>query len=316
MFVQNARILGCARWLTCLGALVIIGCGNDGGSLSTLGSSVIEAASEDPYYESQSNDFLQTAEVVDLDDELQAIQGSITGPGDVDTYNLGPVQAGDRIVVEVSTEPGLNGAVALFDDAGAVLLVNDHRNVYLGRSDPFIDVVINRPSSACYVAMAATPGYRADDDYTLLAYKDPSQELPEPRPDVILLVFDGGNNVRIGSRPSVDVPVFDAANIDPVYAGRTSTMIEHVVAGVREDFIGLDVTILSTSEGAVYDGDMSRVFFGTYDEALLGVAENVDEFNSKQRQEAIIFTDTFAAFMTLNPSVAEMGQAIANVAAH
>jgi hypothetical protein len=61
---------------------------------------------------------------------------------------------------------------------------------------------------------------------------------------------------------------------------------------------------------------MSRVFFGTFDAALLGVAEGVDEFNSESSQEAIIFTDTFAAFNDLRPSVGEMGQAVANVTSH
>jgi hypothetical protein len=61
---------------------------------------------------------------------------------------------------------------------------------------------------------------------------------------------------------------------------------------------------------------MTRMFFGTFDAALLGVAENVDEFNETSAQEAIVFTDTFAAFMQLNPTVEQMAQAIANVASH
>jgi hypothetical protein len=61
---------------------------------------------------------------------------------------------------------------------------------------------------------------------------------------------------------------------------------------------------------------MTRIFFGTYDDALLGVAEGVDEFNATTAQEAMVFTDTFAAFMPLDPPVEDMAQAIANVASH
>ena len=61
---------------------------------------------------------------------------------------------------------------------------------------------------------------------------------------------------------------------------------------------------------------MTRIFFGAYDAALLGVADGVDEFNSTQAQEAIIFTDTFAAFSRLEPSVLQMSRAIANVTSH
>lgn len=93
-------------------------------------------------------------------------------------------------------------------------------------------------------------------------------------------------------------------------------MAAEIVARVREDFAAYDVTILSTSEGAKYGPAMSRVHFGTYDEALLGVAEGVDEFNAMSAQAAIVFTDTFSAFMPLRPSVGEMAQALANVASH
>ena len=42
----------------------------------------------------------------------------------------------------------------------------------------------------------------------------------------------------------------------------------------------------------------------------------MDEYNALTAQHAIVFTDTFEAFDPLRPSVAAMGQAIANVASH
>jgi len=132
----------------------------------------------------------------------------------------------------------------------------------------------------------------------------------------VLLVFDGGFDVRIGSRPSIDVPRFDATDISSDYAGQTDAMIDVIVDRVREDYEGLDVTILSTSEGDWFEPGMTRVYFGSLDEALLGVAEGVDEFNATKSQQAIVFCDTFAAFMRLSPSVSQMGQAVANVASH
>lgn len=320
VFVQLARNGGRARLLAGLGVALICGCGSGLGSSDddrlrpTMASSI--SAAESPFFETDSNDFLESAEYVLLQGDPRLIHGGITGPQDVDVYDLGPAQPGDRIVAEMTPDASLDGVIAIFDDAGASLLVNDHRNTYLGRSDPFVDVVIRRPSTACYVAVAATPGYEASGDYRLVAYKQSPVAIPPPRPEVVLLVFDGGNHVRVGSRPAVDVPYFDAVDIDPVYAGRTAEIIAGVVAGVREDYAGLDVTILSTSEGVVFDGSMTRIFFGAFDQALLGVAENVDEFNATEAQEAIVFTDTFAAFMPLNPEPSEMAQALANVASH
>ncbi len=231
-------------------------------------------------------------------------------------YNLGPAAAGDRIIVDVATSGQLDAAIALFDGSGDSLLVNDHRNVYRGLQLPFIDVVIRNSTDACYVGIATTPGFESSGEYALQTQRQVFSTIPSPRSDDILLVFTGGTNVRIGSRSPVDVPAYDPADIDTRFSGDADEMIAEIVEDVRRDFAGLDVTIHSSSEGTQYSQEMSRVFFGTYDAALLGVAEGVDEFNSERSQEAIIFTDTFAAFNDLRPSVEEMGQAIANVTSH
>jgi len=313
---------GGPRRLISFGVVFITGCGvgsgnnEDDAPRSTLGLSSFRFNDADSFYETASNDLLATAEFVDLSEGAQAIRGRIESRDDVDVYDLGPVRQGDRIVVDMTMDASLHGAIALFDGNGASLLINDHRNVYLGQVEPFIDVVMRRPSSACYVAVAATPGFGSVGEYGLVASKQSDTAVPRPRPDTVLLTFDGGSNVKIGSRPAIDVPRFDAASIDPKFAGRTEELVAALVAGVREDYNGLDVTIHSTSEGTVNDGTMSRIFFGTFDSALLGVAEGIDEFNATRSQEAIIFTDTFEVFMQLDPSLEELAQAMANVAAH
>lgn len=320
MYVRKAVDGGAAR----LAGLVFIlgGCGVDLGSQPGDGSSpttTLSALNLDnvaTYYENEANNLLELAESVAISEEPQAISGRINSGDDIDVYDLGPVEPGDRIIVNITSDDSLDGAMALFDDAGAALLVNDHRNVYLGRSGPFIDVIIRRPSQSCFVALASTPGYDSTGEYVLTAYDEFPTPIPAPRPDVILLDFDWETNVRIGSRPVIDVPAFDAANISSAYRGETDEMMAQIVASVREDFAAYNVTILSTSEGAEYGAAMSRIHFGTFDEALLGVAEGVDEYNATSGQEAIVFTDTFSAFMRLNPSVSEMAQAVANVASH
>jgi len=122
--------------------------------------------------------------------------------------------------------------------------------------------------------------------------------------------------VRISTRPSVDVPAFDAAYIDASFDGDTNALVRRIGEKVREDFAAYNVTILSTSEGSVADDTVTIVYFGRFDPALLGVAEGIDEYNAQSGQSAIVFTDTFAAFMPLRPTVGTMSQAIANVASH
>jgi len=313
---------GNARRVALFGVLILGGCGvvlgpeDADGPRSTLNLSTLGLNSASTYYEANPNHLFELAEFVELADEARVIRGRVSGTNDVDVYDLGPVTPGDRVLVTMTAAESLDGAIALFDDGSTALLVNDHRNVYLGRTEPFVDVVIQHESEACYVAVSTTPGYNSSGDYGLVASREFPVDLPDPRPDVVLLVFDGGFDVRIGSRPSIDVPRFDATDISSDYAGQTDAMIDVIVDRVREDYEGLDVTILSTSEGDWFEPGMTRVYFGSLDEALLGVAEGVDEFNATKSQQAIVFCDTFAAFMRLSPSVSQMGQAVANVASH
>lgn len=322
MPVRSASIRRSAGRLILLVASLTGGCGvvlgpdDAGSSRLSLNVLTMDFDEESIYVEAAPNDLLESAEYVPIAEKPRLIRGRISGSEDVDVFDLGPIEVGDRIVVEMTPAQSLNAAIALFDGSGAMLLVNDHRNVYQGKVEPFIDVFIRESSPACYVAVSATPGFGSSGDYALATAKEFSTELPAPRPDVVLLVFGGGDNVRVGSRPAVNVPAFDAEAIASVYAGATDEMIQEITDRVRRDYAAYDVTILANSDPDALDGSVSRIFFGTFDDALLGVAEGIDEFNATEGQTAVVFTDTFEAFMRLEPSVAEMGQAIANVASH
>lgn len=314
---KYSRRLRCA--LVALVSLVA-GCGDIGallgasGPRTTLGLTPIPGSPT--FQESAENNLFERADMVRVGTDPEVIAGSISTVSDVDVFDLGPAQVGDRLVVRMTADASLNAAIALFDDTGTSILINDHRNVYLGVREPFIDYVFQRPSQSCYVAVTATPGNPSFGDYVLSASRFSGVTPPPYRPDAILLVFSGTDAVTIGTRAPIDVPAFNAADIDAVYRNQTERMVRGVVALVREDFAGLDVSVFSTSEGDQFDGEMTRVFFGAHDPGLLGVAEGVDEFNATKAQNAIVFTNTFQVFSQLNPSVDQMAQAIANVASH
>lgn len=322
MLVQKRSSVRAGGWSATTLILLIAGCGAIPGLDSsrstrpTLSLATLDNNGGDTFFETATNDAFQTAELISIPESSLVIRGAINSSSDVDLYNMGPVDVGDRIIVDMTTEDSLNGAIALFDEQGASLLVNDHRNVYLGIQQPFIDIVARRASSAYYIAVSATPGFSANGEYGLVASVETNTAVEPASPDTILLVFNGGSNVRISTRPAVNVPPFDASQIDDSFAGQSDEIIQALVHKVRHDFADFHVTILSTSEGASFESSMTRVFFGTFDPGLLGVAEGVDEYNSTQGQVAIVFTDTFAVFGALEPSVEEMGQALANVTSH
>lgn len=283
---------------------------------ATLGSVVVDFDAEPTYLEAGNNHLFELAEPVAVRARQQVISGNVETPNDVDVFALGPVDAGDRVIVSMTTAPSLRGAIAVFDETGSTLLVNDHLNVYLGIQAPFIDVVFRRPAGQCYVAVTATPGFNTLGEYVLGATIEPNRPIPGPSADTFILDFAGAQNVRIGGRSPINIPAFDAADIDARYAGMTDVMIEEIVRLTREDFVGLNLTILSTSEGDRPGGSTSRLHFGAVDSALLGVAEGVDEYNAQTGQRGIVYTESFAAFLRLNPTPSEMAQAIANVASH
>jgi hypothetical protein len=310
----------CAPIIPLLALVVFALCGGCGlelpGSRPSLAQTILRSDDALTVHEEQDHRYFESAQLLDARVGTDVVVRGSLSSSEVDVYDVGPVDAGDRVYAEMIPDDGLRGAMGLFDGDGAALLINDHRNTYLGRTEPYADVVVRRSADHCYIALSVTPGYESAGGYSLVVRRTPDAPLPAPRPDQVLLVFSGGAGVRIGSRSAVEVPEFYASSIDPRFAGTTEELIAEVVQRVREDFIGYDVEIRSTSEGAIDDGEVTKVYFGTFDAALLGVAEGVDEFNATRAQSAIIFTDTFQAFARLDPSVSELAQALANVASH
>ncbi len=322
MRIQGFSSAGVARLVVGLCIAATAGCGSSvlpgttGDPRSTLNLSALDDPSGSVYYEANPNDWFDLAEPVALKSEPWEIRGYISGANDVDVFALGPLEAGDRVLITMTPNDSLYGAIALFSDDGTSLLVNDHRNVYLGRTEPFVDVVMPYSLTASYVAVAPTPGFTGAGNYRLVASKEPSAQPRASRPDVVLLDFTGSRGVKIGQRSPIDTLPFDASDISPLFTGQTDRLMREVVKRVRADYEAYSVTVLSTNEGDRYAPGATRVFFGAYDAALLGVAEGVDEFNATTNQQAIIFTDTFEAFVPLDPTLEELGQAIANVASH
>jgi len=302
-----------------LASMTFFGCGGSLGPRdepSSLAATVLEADPQMTFFETDPNDHFDIANFVQLADRAQLIRGRFSGSDDVDVYDLGPVTVGARVVVGFAADEGTHGTISLFDADRNCLLVNDDRNTYLGRREPFIDVVIHQASPACYVAVAMGSTDSISSGYELRASRRVGGLVPPTRPDVVVLDFGGGGEVIIGNRPAVRMPRFDAAGISDAYVGATDQMIQLVVEKVRADLAPFDVTVRSTHESPAVDPTATRIYFGAYDESLLGVADGIDEFNATRRQEAIIFTNSFAAMSPLSPSVSEMAQAIANITSH
>lgn len=256
------------------------------------------------------------AAAVSYQESQARIEGILSSPSDVDVYDLGPIVIGDVIVIDVTAGSDLDPVAALFDADQNLIYANDDRAYYAGLLDSHISVIVRRQSERCYLAVASSVGSGTQGDYSVTVFRGAPEDVPAPQTQVVFMNFDGEASVTIGSRPAVGIPPFEGSRIAPEYEGQTDQMIETIMAYVREDYAGLNVEFVSSREGPRPLAPHTTIHFGAYDPDLLGVAVNVDEYNEQPVQEAVVFVDTFQAFLVLNPTMDEMAQALANVASH
>ncbi|MCP4589711.1 MAG: matrixin family metalloprotease [bacterium] len=318
----------CAGCVLGSATLILIGCGvassgdpaagggNYNGGLLPGGSTPYDDGDPVASTVLDEDPFADYRTVALADDVTESLDGSITSASKVDAYDIGPIFAGDRLVISVDATGSLDPVVAIFDANGDALIVNDDRNYYGGDLDASIDLRSRRTTDQGYVAVAASPGSHTTGGYTLRVRRSPGEPIPPVSPQVVYLNFDGADGVVIGRRAPVDIPVFEGSLLGAEFVGQTELLIEETVAKIREDYMGLDVEFISSREDPSPAGPLTTIHFGAYDPGLLGIADYVDEYNHALVQKAIIYVDTFQAFLPLNPSVEEMANALSNVASH
>lgn len=264
--------------------------------------------------------FEEALDVVFDDADAARLSGTIGTPDDVDVYALGPLAAGDRVVIDVWTPGSLDAAMALFDEAGRIAFENDDRNLELGQLDPFVNVVLRRTSSVYFLAISAAPlGDRKAQtgSYNVNIQLARGGQPPPTAGQIILLDFTGGV-ITIPGDQTYAVGPFDAAEIDPAYAGLTAVIRQQVRATVVENFEGLEMDIRMTpGDPLPAPGTFSRVLFGGRNPGAFGISQQIDPYNQDHADSSIIFTNMFAPSRfgrLISPE--ELGIALGNVATH
>ncbi len=268
------------------------------------------------YVEAEPNNNFDSANLVSVDGTVE-LSGSIAAGADVldrDLYELGPAGAGDRILADIDVDSSSDVLLGIMDDQHRLL---GHIDVSSPSSGPTsIEMVLREPTGELYVVVATRSDSLAERPYCAYVTIEHGVELPGYRPQIVVLDFQGGDDIHIANRAGIDIPPFDAANLGPRFAGKTQTIIDRVMEMVAEDYGELDVSIYRASDPYIPAGERSTVHFGTYDNRLLGLADNIDPFNADPSQAAVLYTDTFSLFNVLSPSVEEMSQVLANVTSH
>lgn len=280
--------------------------------------SPVEEATDD-------NNSFETAQPATLPDQGQIeIHGRIDFQGDVDLYALGAAAAGDLVIVDVTGHDGLNTVAALFDGNGDLIKANNDRSYYAGQYDPYISQVIRSDTGMLFVGIAvstathfATSGGRySTGSYTIRVTRQMGATYPAARQQVVWLDFAGGERVQIALEPAEVMRPFSAESMSARFTGQTDYIADLVVSHLRRDLTPFNVFLLDSRYDARPGGPYTKLYFGNFNAAYLGLADNVDTGNTRLDQKAIIFTEDIRMFEGLLPSAEAAALAIANIAAH
>lgn len=274
--------------------------------------------------ETENNDDWSDADLINsliINQEIM-IEGTISSFEDIDIYKIVYPFGGDESVFvrfrNDGADPYNNLRVGMFYEDVDLADIG-----YVTASDPISlwPKLYNNGIQKDYVYLivhgngdlAVSEGYEIELIITNACF-----ELYRPV-QKILLDFNGAENVQIWRRPWFDIPVFDAGDIDPSFASYTQQIKDGILQKVREDYADYNVEVYSTDEVSEIEGDHITVYFGGYDNQLLGLADEIDSYNlnkNNELSEAQVFIETFGLYMVLNPSLQEMTNFLSNVASH
>lgn len=240
------------------------------------------------------------------------VQASEVVP-DHDLFELGAAGAGERVLAELDFDSGDALVMGLYDADGNLLCYINPSNSITGPAT--IDFTLRRSTDRLYVGVAGRDASNRDRPYSVTVGIQGDGVLGY-QPQIVILNFEGADDVKIGNREPVDVPAFDAAVIDASYSGKTETMINKITELIEADYDGLEVEFYRSDDPNIPPGQYTTLYFGTSDDRYLGLAENIDPFNADSEQSAIIFTNEFDLFMIFQPDVDRMAQVLANVTSH
>jgi Matrixin len=271
----------------------------------------------------EPNDDFADALTVFFDDLGRArLAGVIEDAFDVDVFDLGPLRAGDRVVVDVATDRffvKLDSMIAVFDANQSLIAENDDRPSDL---DARIDHVIREDSESFYLVVAksglASRSARLGPYYVDITVGS-GNDVPQPMSQVVLLDFDGGDPNAPILGVSV-VPPFSASAIDRDFDGQDDVLKGLIADTFRLAFADFDVVVLTTDDVERPSEPFTTIFFGGFHPPgveAFGISESVDSYNADPADVGIIFSETFrSSVFSTPPSIDQMGVAIGNIAAH
>ena len=248
------------------------------------------------------------------------LEGDIASRDDLDVYSIGPLVAGDRLMVTTETpNRDLDISIAVFDSNFELFFDNDDEDTDRDLFDSVLDEVIRHDGEPYYLVVGASAfagGGDTSGDYTATIIVEPTDAVPPPSQQILRLDFSGGP-VAPDNLLTKTVEPFSAAAIDPIYEGQDDIIIDALVTSIRQNFARFDVQVVTDPVELAPDAVFSTIMFGGRSGLVFGISEAVDHYNARHGDMAIIFTESFdPAKFTETPSAEQLGLAIGNITAH
>ena len=237
-------------------------------------------------------------------------RGTVHGTGDYQLFELGSGLRGEEWTLTGGGYAGASAYLVVLFDANHDLL---RRQIITGRSP--LRHVIRADTPTLYAGVTPAPGSDGGS-FDLAASRGGTVAVPGPAAQLVWVNFGPASDVRVHRRAPISFAAFDAGVLGSAYAGHSAEMKAAILSAMREDYADYNVVIMSSDEGPPPGDVHSVIHLGGNDSRLLGLADNVDQYNSNPAQAAVVYVESFAVFDVMKLSVAEMGQMIGNTASH
>lgn len=270
-----------------------------------------------PNLDSAGNATLDSASALSLDGSAEiTFVGEIDSSDDIDVYELGQIDPGDRLYIDIAhTSGNLDPVAAVFDTAEELVAFNDDRDP-ANDLDPLIDFIYRGDSDTLFLGIVAYASTDSSGEYEVTVRVERDLGVPDPEQQIVYLNWAGGENVLIPNVGLFDeLTPFNATDVG-LSADVTEELKDLALQVAQDQYAGFNVVFISSDDSARPTVPHSTIWFGGTNPRAFGISEQIDGYNSDQSDDSIIYTSSFVDAFGLQPSVDRMGIALGSTIAH
>lgn len=267
--------------------------------------------------DSGDNGGFDKAVTLQLSNDSLNFTGTVGGVDGIDLYNIGVLAPGDLLHIDVQTNSGnLDAVAAVFDKNQDVQAFSDDRTEDTSDVNPLIDAVIRGPQGNYFLGIAPFPGSGSSGDYKVALKITRGDGSTTPKPQIVYLNWNGGQNVVIRNVGTYNLPPFSGADLGATFANQTLQIKTRVLELVQQRYADWNVQFLSSDANPVPSVAHSTVYFGGANRAAFAISEKIDTLNADPSDNAIVYSSSFVGAFSVTPTVEQMSIAMANTVAH